>query len=187
MQVLEVLIKFPLRPYLQSFITSPPILQYYHNNQMKHSLITPQLQPNFSVTSKLLLRNHIIYTFILHHMTTFTHRKFLLRPTDTDSMYGLNIIACPKRRLPILLHCKPGTSAMRIPRWRSELRNAYITSINDTVVNSMADVRHIFQQIRTNKDKEVKISFSTIEKQAMHPQLGIPQLYQDQLNIIGQH
>ena len=34
---------------------------------------------------------------------------------------------------------------------------------------------------------EVDIGFATITKASMHPQLGIPQLYHDQLNIISDH
>ena len=34
---------------------------------------------------------------------------------------------------------------------------------------------------------ETKISFATLNRQALHPQHGIPQLYHDQLNVIAQH
>lgn len=36
-----------------------------------------------------------------------------------------------------------------------------------------------------NANDEIKIGFNAIEKQAMQPQLGVPRLYQDQLNMIG--
>ena len=35
--------------------------------------------------------------------------------------------------------------------------------------------------------KKIEVGFATIEQAVMHPQMGIPQLYQDQLNIIGEH
>ena len=116
-----------------------------------------------------------------------THRYIDIRASDEHPYYGLNIIRCPTRGLPMLVDCKPGTSSMRIPRWRSELRNAYVTYVNDTSVKSMADIDHIFTKIRNTKQTQFKIGFSTIAKQAMHPQLGIPQLYHDQMNIIGEH
>ena len=40
---------------------------------------------------------------------------------------------------------------------------------------------------QANGVQELDIGFATIERSAMHSQLGIPQLYQDQLNIIGEH
>ena len=33
----------------------------------------------------------------------------------------------------------------------------------------------------------VDIQIATLHKIAMHPQLGLPQLYHDQLNVIGKH
>ena len=35
--------------------------------------------------------------------------------------------------------------------------------------------------------ENIEIGFVTIELAAMHPQMGIPQLYQDQLNIIAEY
>ena len=40
---------------------------------------------------------------------------------------------------------------------------------------------------QANGVQELEIGFATIERSSMHPQHGIPQLYQDQLNIIGEH
>ena len=31
------------------------------------------------------------------------------------------------------------------------------------------------------------MGFATIQQSSMHPQLGVPQLYHDQLNVIGEH
>ena len=116
-----------------------------------------------------------------------TSRMIDIKATDDDAFYGLNIISCPDRNIPMLIDCKPGTSAIRIPKWRSQLRRAYITHINGEQTNSIDDIRSIFNKIRNQKQHQFKIGFSTIEKQAMHPQLGVPQLYHDQMNIIGKH
>ena len=35
--------------------------------------------------------------------------------------------------------------------------------------------------------ENIEIRFATIERAAMHPQMGIPQLYQDRLNVIAEH
>jgi deoxyuridine 5'-triphosphate nucleotidohydrolase len=115
------------------------------------------------------------------------HRNVKIRAGDIDQYYGLKIVLCPDRNIPQLKECKPGTSSIRIPRWRSELRDAYITYINDTPIHNMDDLNNIFQKIRSTNQDQFKIGFSTINKQAMHPQLGIPQVYHDQMNIIGEH
>jgi dUTP pyrophosphatase len=116
-----------------------------------------------------------------------TSRKVTIRPTDTDDYYGLNIVTCDIRNIPKLVDCKAGTSSIRIPRWRSELRDAYIIHINGTIIHNMTDIQSCFAKIRNTKQNEFSIGFSTISKQAMHPQLGVPQLYHDQMNIIGEH
>ena len=116
-----------------------------------------------------------------------TSRTVHIKASDDDKHYGLNIILCPNRNIPKLIDCKPGTSSIRIPKWRSELRQAYITHINGEHINSMNDIDKIFKRIRTDNQHQFKIGFSTIKKQAMHPQLGVPQLYHDQMNIIGKH
>jgi hypothetical protein len=51
----------------------------------------------------------------------------------------------------------------------------------------MDDINNIFDWIRSTKQDQFKIGFSTITKQAMHSQTGIPQIYHDQMNIIGEH
>ena len=35
--------------------------------------------------------------------------------------------------------------------------------------------------------QSVDMQIATLHKIAMHPQLGLPQLYHDQLNVIGKH
>ena len=40
---------------------------------------------------------------------------------------------------------------------------------------------------RLQEKIEIEVGFATIQKSSMHPQLGIPQLYHDQLNVIGEH
>ena len=46
---------------------------------------------------------------------------------------------------------------------------------------------HIRDHWRTRKEQPVELGFGTISKHAMHPQEGVPQLYHDQLNILGTH
>ena len=86
-----------------------------------------------------------------------------------------------------LLDCTPSTPAARIPRWRSTLRNGFVTKYNDTVVSSVDQLKTLITISRDKGDKMAYITFSTIERQAMHPIYGVPQLQHDQLNIIAQH
>ena len=64
----------------------------------------------------------------------------------------------------MLVDCKPGTSAIRIHKWRSELRHAYITHIDNIPVHSLPEINTQLQRIRNDKRPDVKIGFSTIDK-----------------------
>ena len=86
-----------------------------------------------------------------------------------------------------LLTCTPGTPAAKIPRWRSTLKNGYITKYNDTHIKSIAHLSELIENSRLNGDTSTTITFSTIERTAMHPQFGVPQIHHDQLNIIAAH
>ena len=48
-------------------------------------------------------------------------------------------------------------------------------------VRSIKDVITHIATCKQQKMNDIKITFATIHPQAMHPQLGIPQLYHDQL------
>jgi dUTP pyrophosphatase len=105
-----------------------------------------------------------------------------------DNTLGLIMQQCPTRGLPQLINCKKGSSSIRIPKWRSELRNAYITHVNNIPTYTINQIKNYIQAFRkSNPTDNIKISFATIHKQSMHPQFGVPQLYHDQLNIIGSH
>ena len=114
-----------------------------------------------------------------------THRVITM--TSRSPTLGLKIDTCPKRHLPILKTCMPGQPAAKIPNWRKDLKNAYITQVNDKSVKTKADIIRQIELCRLLKMKDVTIKFSTIERQGLHPQLGIPQLYHDQLSTIAQH
>ena len=83
-----------------------------------------------------------------------------------------------------LLSCSKGTPAGKIPRWRSTLRDSSVLTVNQTPIT---DITSLKRAIRECDDPTITITFGTIEKQAMHPQTGVPQLYFNQLNHIGQH
>ena len=99
---------------------------------------------------------------------------------------GMKLQTCPKRNKPQLLECIAGQTASRIPSWRRDLKHSYITAVNDVPVSTTHEVAHHIAASKQQKLKEIKITFATLEKQSIHPQLGIPQIYHDQLSHIAQ-
>ena len=116
-----------------------------------------------------------------------THRTIDIRPNDHDPLLGMKLEFCTEKQLPILRDCAKGSSAIRVLRWRSELRHSYITHINDIPVKTIDEVKSLIKKATDMKEVQLKVGYATVERQAMHPQYGIPQLYHDQLNFIGQH
>ena len=115
----------------------------------------------------------------------YTHRYISLQ--SRSPTLGMKLQQCKQRNCPQLLDCLPGQAAAKLPNWRSELRNSYITAINDMPVHSTKDIITHISTCKQNKLKDIKVTFATIHPQAMHPQLGIPQLYHDQLAHIAHH
>ena len=105
----------------------------------------------------------------------------------THPTLGMKIMLCPHRNLPQLIECEQSTPAMRISKWRSQLRQAYITHIDDIPVKTIKDIHDRIKSLRKQGKAIIKIGFATIEKVAIQAQKGTPQIYHDQLNIIGQH
>ena len=54
-------------------------------------------------------------------------------------------------------------------------------------VTTVDSIRVEIAKARLDKATKVTIGFATISKQSMHPQKGIPQMYHDQMNVIGKH
>ena len=88
---------------------------------------------------------------------------------------------------PHLHACLNSTPAARIPKWRSMLRNSFPTEIGTRNIATEQDLVDAVQHARTNKLESVQCQFSIIDKISIHPQLGVPILYHDQLNIVAQH
>ena len=116
---------------------------------------------------------------------THCHRTIIVK--GQSPTLGMKLKVCEHRNKVMLQTCIPSQPAAKIPKWRKELKNAYITSVYNQETNTMNDVKQAIASARLNKQQEIKVTFSTMTKQAIHPQLGIPQLYHDQMNVIGQH
>ena len=107
--------------------------------------------------------------------------------TGNNPTLGFDLRTCKHFGLPQVHDCLKSTPAAKLPRWRSELRNAYVTSVNGKPVATVSQFCESIELARATATTTVEIGFATISKASMHPQLGIPQLYHDQLNIISDH
>jgi hypothetical protein len=56
--------------------------------------------------------------------------------------------------------------------------------VNSIPITNISQLRRIIKDAETTK---LAVQFGTIERQALHPQTGVPQLYFDQVNNIGKH
>ena len=83
-----------------------------------------------------------------------------------------------------LIACNKGTPAGRIERWRSTIKNGFLLAVNEQPVNSETQLQ---QAIRECNDNTFDIRIGMVEKQALHPQTGVPHLYFDQMHQLGKH
>lgn len=118
------------------------------------------------------------------HITTCTIKLNTSHPT-----LGLNLQELSNYNHPQLLSCQKSTPAARIPRWCSELKHGFITHINTTPVHLIQQIKNVISKYLSDDQPPSKITFTiaTINCQALQPELVIPQLYHDQMNIIAHH
>ena len=99
--------------------------------------------------------------------------------TGNDPLLGFSLVKNKKADWVQFKHCVPGTPAMRIPKWRSTLRNSYITSANGVPLISIEELKAIVQTARILGSLTIAIGFATVDCQAMYPVLGVPQIHHD--------
>ena len=92
---------------------------------------------------------------------------------------------CPKFGYPKVINCKKSTPSARIPRWRSELRNNYIHKVNGVPITSISDIRQQIAKAKDADETEITIDFALLQPAAIHAGTGLPQLFYDQMNVIG--
>ena len=83
--------------------------------------------------------------------------------------------------------CKKLTPCAKLPRWRSELRDAFIISVGGKPISTIQQFQELIHEARQANKMEIEVGFATIAKHAIHPQQGVPQLYHDQMNVLGEH
>ena len=104
-----------------------------------------------------------------------------------DKYLGFNLWMCKKFGLPQIIDCKKSTLAAQQPCWQSELHDGYITWVNRKPVSNLAEIAESIEHVQNTNAKEVKTGIATIAKSSMHSQLGVLQLYHDQLSVVGNH
>jgi deoxyuridine 5'-triphosphate nucleotidohydrolase len=116
---------------------------------------------------------------------SFTDRK--IRIAGTDDLLGFDMDDCTKFGYPKLLHCRKSTPSARLLRWKSELRNNFITHLNRIPVNSVNDIRQHIAKARSANEEDITVTFALLQPTPTHAETGLPQLFYDQMNVIGQH
>jgi hypothetical protein len=100
---------------------------------------------------------------------------------------GMILEECAYRARPRLTDMALSTPGSRVPKWRSTLRNTYLTQINGVPVDNITHITNVIAKARQERNIKIKCSFACDKSYGIHPFEGVPQLYFDQLNIIAQH
>ncbi len=100
---------------------------------------------------------------------------------------GMKFAQCEYRQRPRLVNMALSTSASRIPKWRSQLRNAYLVEYNHQPIQAIMDAVLQISKAREQCIIQASCKFSVDKHYGVHPQTGVPQIYFNQLNIIAQH
>ena len=140
-----------------------------------------------TVSNDLNLQLDLPYTINLSsnpfdYTTTRTINTNTKHPT-----LGLQLQTCAQYNKPKLQSCQPSTPAARLHNWRSELQNSYILKINNTTIKTMQDIISTISKAKQQSNEPITITFGTNDSPGIHPQLGVPQIYHDQLDVIGKH
>jgi hypothetical protein len=82
----------------------------------------------------------------------------------------------------IITSITPGTPCAKIPRWKTRLRNTWLTHVNDTRVESLDHVATLFADLPRTSHGSCRITVVAPELRDGLTNEGIPQLTLDQLN-----
>ncbi|GFH58223.1 hypothetical protein CTEN210_14699 [Chaetoceros tenuissimus] len=104
-----------------------------------------------------------------------------------DPLLGFVLEDHDTHQCPRLLDCTPSTPAAKLIRWRSELRGSHITHINGLQITSIADVKRLIAKARQYSQDRIKVRFAINHRKGIKADTGMPQLFQDQMNVIGKH
>lgn len=106
------------------------------------------------------------------------------RVTATNRSRGLVLEQDGKDRVKICT-VKAGTPCAKITKWRSTLRNSHLLNVNNTPITTVEQAHKVLAAV--DPHKEIIIKVGTRDKVPNHPQTGLPTLYADQLQVLGEH
>jgi hypothetical protein len=90
------------------------------------------------------------------------------------------------KRAVVVTQMQSGTSAAKIPRWRSRYRNSIIQEVDGEEITTPQDLTLKIREARIARKEHVTVTFGRLQKSSMTSD-GIPQLHFDQLNVIAHH
>ena len=103
------------------------------------------------------------------------------RGSSAHATAGLSLLPRDDGRL-YLAQMIPRTPGMRIPRWRTRLKGAWLTKVGDTAVSTIQDVKDAFEALYQTNTVSSRLTFCHSEVKDGLTWDGIPQVNLDQLN-----
>ena len=119
-------------------------------------------------------------TSLLHHTTTRGDHPTL----------GMNLYTHTDTNRLLLKECLPSTPSERIPKWRTELRDAVLISVNSIPVSTVDDVKtavSAFGASQTSPRKPIPLIFSPSLRIPTNRGTNTPQIHFDQMAVIARH
>lgn len=157
-------------------------------DMLDESAFTPITAAAAKLDCNMQLSFEVPYDLILSNDPYDNHTSRMIDLWGKHPTLGLALEWSEGKGRARIMDIEKGTPAARLQRWRSELRGGYISTIGNKEIKSLSHFKEIVENLRENDEiKSTKLAISTITKQNLHPQEGIPQIYNDQLNVIAQH
>jgi len=104
-----------------------------------------------------------------------------------DSLAGLRVVHHGDRDRCQLSNIEKGAPAHRIAQWRSRLRHAFILRIDGLAVHSKADISAAIARVRASNRDTAVFTFCKDGAPNSLSNVGLPQLYFDQLRMLNEH
>ena len=121
------------------------------------------------VTKDLHIAFRMPYNIMLSDLPLDNQTFCTVSITGTNPTLGFDLRTCKHFGLAQVHDCLKSTPAARLPRWRSELHNAYVTSVDGKPVATISQFQEHIEIARAANVTEVEIGFATITKASMHP------------------
>ena len=161
--------------------------QGFGSTDDNHANIKRIESAKFITTNDLNLTLDLPYTINLSK-NPFEYTTTRIIPTnDSHPTLGLELTHCNQYNRLVLNHCKPSTPAAKLHHWRSQLQHSYLLQVDGIDINTHNQLKSHIRNARKNQQKSITVTFATSDSHAIHPQHGVPQMYHDQLDVIGKH